>query len=57
MSEQEVLSRIRSLPGVVASTSATSPRVTVREARTVEGAGRDLLREAAYAKGLDVLEI
>ena len=56
MSEQEVLSKIRSLPSVATSTQTASAKIKGYE--MAEGvAERDLLREAAYARGIDVSEI
>jgi len=57
LSEQGVLSRIRSLPGTATSTPATPLGVKVYETRAEERVERDLLREAAYTKGIDVSEI
>lgn len=56
MSEQETLSRIRSLPGVATGTQ-TAPVSIKGYERAVEAAERDLLREVAYARGIDVSEI
>jgi hypothetical protein len=56
LSEQELLSRIRGLPGT-ATTTATPPVVRARGTGAVERAERDLLREVAYTKGIDVSEI
>jgi hypothetical protein len=56
MSEQELLARIRGLP-VTATATATPPVVRARETRAVERAERDLLREVAYTRGIDVYDI